>query len=79
MLGVCSQALLEDRALGKLSTGGGGGSAVRARLPTGVASRVLDFEAWRRIDAIERERGAAVGKLREKMIDVHEMIAAGLG
>lgn len=38
--------------------------------------RVVTWEAWKRIDKCERERGAAAGKPREKFTDVDEMLAA---
>src|SRR5690606_21626909 len=38
--------------------------------------RVVTFEDWRRIDEIERERGAAVGRERLKFTHVEDMLAA---
>jgi hypothetical protein len=35
---------------------------------------VVDCEGWRRIDAAERAAGAAVGKPREKLVDLEEML-----
>jgi len=41
--------------------------------------RVVDYDAWRRIDAAEVERGRKVGKPREKFVSVEEMLdAAGV-
>jgi len=40
------------------------------------AIRVVDYPAWRRIDAAEIERGKAVGKPREKFVTVDEMLEA---
>lgn len=37
--------------------------------------RVVGYEDWKRIDAAETSRGAAVGKPREKFIRVEEMLA----
>ncbi len=37
--------------------------------------RVVSYEDWRRIDAAEVARGAAVGKPREKFVRVDEMLA----
>ncbi|KAK4126592.1 NADPH:adrenodoxin oxidoreductase-like protein [Parathielavia appendiculata] len=37
--------------------------------------RVVDWEGWRRIDAAERERGARVGKEREKFTRTGDMLA----
>ncbi|KAK4157249.1 hypothetical protein C8A00DRAFT_40345 [Chaetomidium leptoderma] len=38
-------------------------------------ARVVDWEGWRRIDAAERERGAKVGKEREKFTRTADMLA----
>ncbi len=41
--------------------------------------RVVDYAAWRRIDAAEVKRGEAVGKPREKFVTIEEMLdAAGV-
>ncbi|KAF6209492.1 hypothetical protein GE061_015239 [Apolygus lucorum] len=37
----------------------------------------VNFEGWKKIDKIEVERGAAVGKPREKIVDVAEMLRIG--
>lgn len=37
---------------------------------------VVDFGGWRRIDAAEVVRGSAVGKPREKFVEVPEMLQA---
>ena len=37
--------------------------------------QVVSFEDWLRIDAEEVARGAALGKPREKLVDVGEMLA----
>ena len=70
-------ALIADRMGGKLDVGGGGADAVRKRL---AAQRqpVLDFEAWKRIDASEVARGKQVGKVREKLVDVSEMLRVAM-
>ena len=70
-----AKALLDDRAAGKLADGGGGGDAVRSLLARTSSAPVLGFDAWGRIDALEMKRGAAAGKVREKVVDVHEMLA----
>lgn len=36
--------------------------------------RPTTWEDWKKIDRIERERGAEKGKLREKIVDVKEML-----
>jgi ferredoxin--NADP+ reductase len=38
--------------------------------------RVVSYPQWRTIDAAEVARGAAVGKPREKFVDVDEMLSA---
>lgn len=51
------------------------GQAVRSLLASrGVA--VVDYDAWRRIDAAETERGKAAGKPREKFVTIEEMLKA---
>lgn len=36
--------------------------------------RFVSFEEWKRLDEEEKNRGAAIGKLREKFISIEEMI-----
>ena len=36
--------------------------------------RVVDWSAWEQIDRVEKERGRAKGKLREKITSVEEML-----
>jgi ferredoxin--NADP+ reductase len=38
--------------------------------------RVVTWKDWRRLDGIERERGAASGKVREKLTSVSEVVTA---
>jgi hypothetical protein len=38
--------------------------------------QIVDLEAYRRIDAVERARGAARGKVRDKLERVADMLAA---
>lgn len=40
---------------------------------------VVDIEGWRRIDVFEKERGASVGKPREKITEVDEMLKVARG
>lgn len=40
---------------------------------TGV--QVISFEDWEKIDQEERKRGKAVGKPREKIVDIQEMLS----
>ncbi|GAA5926925.1 hypothetical protein JCM3775_007080 [Rhodotorula graminis] len=62
----------------------GGGGAVEERRPALDARtiednsggrRVVSWEDWEVIDRVERERGQALGKLREKVTSVDEMLA----
>ena len=46
------------------------------KLLAGRGVRVVSYDDWRRIDAAEVARGAAVGKPREKFVTVDEMLAA---
>jgi ferredoxin--NADP+ reductase len=48
-----------------------GGAELRTR-----GTRIVGYEDWRRLDAIEIERGARAGKPREKMTRIDEMLAA---
>ncbi|KAK4099645.1 NADPH:adrenodoxin oxidoreductase-like protein [Parathielavia hyrcaniae] len=51
----------------------GGWDGVKGEGMSGV--RVVDWEGWRRIDRAERERGARVGKEREKFTRTGDMLA----
>ena len=74
-----AKALLSDKADGKLGGGGGGGGeAVREALST-QGKPVLGFDDWLKIDKVEVERGAAVGKVREKIVVKQEMIRTAGG
>ena len=42
----------------------------------GGTAPVLGFDSWDRINQLELERGKAAGKVREKIIDVREMLTA---
>jgi adrenodoxin-NADP+ reductase len=37
--------------------------------------QIVRWEDWEKLDAVERARGRERGKLREKLIDVKEMLA----
>ncbi|XP_069690145.1 NADPH:adrenodoxin oxidoreductase, mitochondrial [Periplaneta americana] len=39
----------------------------------------VSWSDWERIDAVERNRGELVGKPREKIVDVQEMLAVSIG
>jgi len=36
--------------------------------------RPVGWSEWQRIDAVEKERGKRLGKEREKVVDVEEML-----
>ena len=38
--------------------------------------QVVDFAAWQRIDAVEKQLGGAEGKPRQKLTDVQSMLQA---
>ena len=40
---------------------------------------VVDFGGWLKVDAEERARGAKLGKVREKVTDVDEMLRVACG
>lgn len=55
-----------------------GGGGLRALLAgRGVAA--VDFGGWRRIDGAEVAAGAAVGKPREKLVEVPQMLRVARG
>jgi adrenodoxin-NADP+ reductase len=61
----------------KVEQGRGGGGGGRQGLQALLKERkieVVDFKGWERIDAEEIRRGSAVGKPREKIISVKEML-----
>jgi ferredoxin/flavodoxin---NADP+ reductase len=41
-------------------------------------ARVVDYDAWRKVDAVELERGKSLGKVREKLANVDDMLAIAL-
>jgi ferredoxin/flavodoxin---NADP+ reductase len=45
-------------------------------LLSGKGVRFVSFPDWKRLDALEVQRGQAVGKPREKYTSVDEMLAA---
>jgi ferredoxin--NADP+ reductase len=47
-----------------------------AKFLAGRGVRVVDYDAWRRIDSAEVKRGEAVGKPREKFVSIDEMLDA---
>lgn len=39
----------------------------------------ISWKDWERIDAVEQSRGEKVGKPREKIVDIQEMLAVSVG
>jgi adrenodoxin-NADP+ reductase len=39
----------------------------------------VSWKDWERIDAVEQSRGENVGKPREKIVDIQEMLAVSVG
>jgi len=39
----------------------------------------VSWKDWERIDAVEQSRGEKVGKPREKIVDIQEMLAVSVG
>ena len=67
------QRMAEDTA--RLATTPAAAGAVEELLRTrGI--RAISWADWRRIDAVERERGAARGKVREKLTHLTDVLAA---
>lgn len=54
--------------------GGGGGRQGLQALLKNRKIEVVDFKGWEKIDAEEVRRGSAVGKPREKIVSVEEML-----
>jgi len=71
-----ASALLHDRQAGLLATGGKGGDAVRSLLAVQQAP-VFGFNEWKRIDDAEVARGSTADKVREKIVDIPEMLSVG--
>eukprot|EP00842_Homolaphlyctis_polyrhiza_P004743 jgi/Hompol1/526/HPOL_005346-RA len=75
-----AESLLEDLANGKLAksdsvarTGLRGFDAVKDILES-RGTRTTTFADWKRLDEIEKQRGIAAGKEREKIVSVTEML-----
>ncbi|MGV1768119.1 FAD-dependent oxidoreductase [Rhizobium rhizogenes] len=74
-----SLAVIADlKALGSL--GHRGKTATRRDICASLAGRglVVHFDGWKRIDALERSAGQALGKPREKFTTIHELLDASL-
>lgn len=70
-------ALVQDWISGKefLSTSGSGWEGVKAEIGASNASRAVMWDQWRKIDAAEKARGLANGKIREKFTNTKDMLA----
>ncbi|MFI5210501.1 MAG: FAD-dependent oxidoreductase [Gemmatimonadales bacterium] len=68
-------SLLADRASGKLPLPAAGRDAIEALL-AGRKIRVVSWDDWKKLDEIEKARGAALGRPRLKFTDLGSMLAA---
>ncbi|HEY5372711.1 MAG TPA: hypothetical protein VIK01_03455, partial [Polyangiaceae bacterium] len=68
-------ALLADARLLQVTHAPCDGERIVHRLRQ-LGVRTLDFADWRRLDAFELEAGQAVGKVREKLVDIAAMLQA---
>ena len=68
-------ALLADARLLQVTHAPCDGARIVHRLRQ-LGVRTLDFADWRRLDAFELAAGQAVGKVREKLVDVAAMLQA---
>jgi ferredoxin--NADP+ reductase len=68
--------LLEDLASGRLPTPEHPSAAAAEKLIRSRQPAVFDFEDWRRLDELETERGAPLGRPRVKFTTVREMAEA---
>ncbi len=71
------QAMLADLKEGRLRSGVGDPSAESTpKLLASKGARTVSFSDWKKIDALELERGRGAGKIREKFASVREMLGA---
>ncbi|SOV06108.1 related to NADPH:adrenodoxin oxidoreductase precursor, mitochondrial [Ustilago sp. UG-2017a] len=56
------------------TSGGEEGGDLLVQLQRESSNKVVGFEGWRRIDEQEKQRGQKLGKLREKILIVKEML-----
>ncbi len=68
--------LLADHAAGTLNTPAAPDRASIERILAARGVRVVDWAGWQRLDALEKELGAAQGRPRLKFTRVEEMLAA---
>ena len=69
------ESLLADRAAGKLPSPAAGRDAIETLLKSRKI-RVVSWDDWKKLDEIEKARGAALGRPRLKFCDLGSMIAA---
>ncbi len=69
------ESLLADRAAGKLPSPAAGRDVIDALLKSRKI-RVVSWDDWKKLDEIEKARGAALGRPRLKFTDLGSMIAA---
>ncbi|KAI5306710.1 hypothetical protein KEM56_007481, partial [Ascosphaera pollenicola] len=73
---MTAEAIAKDWATGSLSLANNnsrGWEGVKAEADR-LELRATDWNDWKKIDRIERERGKRKGKMREKIVDVKEML-----
>lgn len=70
------EALLEDAGAGRLPVVVEAGRAGIHRLLAERGTRVVSFDDWRALDALERSLGAAAGRPRLKFTRIAEMLGA---
>ena len=70
------KALLEDWKASSLPARGDVSLDATLSLMKAKGLRPISFADWQKLDKLERERGAASGKIREKFASVEEMLAA---
>src|SRR5262249_15169753 len=66
--------LLLDRAEGRLPPATGAGRGAIDALLAGRGVQVVSFDDWKRLDQVEQERGKALGKPRQKVTSIPEML-----
>ncbi len=70
------KALLEDHAAGKLPGAADASLDATLALLKAKGLRTISFADWQKLDALEREKGAKTGKIREKFTRIEDMLAA---
>ncbi|MDX6770796.1 MAG: FAD-dependent oxidoreductase [Elusimicrobiota bacterium] len=70
------KALLDDWQAGKLPAAADASLDATLALLKKKGLRTISFADWQKLDALERERGAKTGKIREKFTRVEDMLAA---